>query len=418
LHESSFFNAVALGAFPGGFDLSGCGAFRTPKHGSRRIHFHLATPRGFSDFFDVPHICQLFELPPNRVWRAYTGGKLLDGIEGKAEPCDSNFPEDWIGSATRAINAGREDLDEGAGIARGADGVEARIDALLAHDPVAFLGPAHVAAFGVHPQLLVKYLDSAVRLHLQAHPSVAWSRRHLDDDKGKTEAWWILGSRGPHPYVYIGFQRPPTPEAWGRMMKDQDIAAMLACFDRIPVAPGEVFLIPGGTPHAIGEGLLLLEVQEPTDYVVKTEFEVAGVRLDEQVATMRRGVEGVLDLFDYTAYSKAAVKDAFGPRPCVLAESEDGREEMLLGPPQTDRFELRRIEVGGTFQAATDARYSILIVLEGEGVIRGGGRLALKRWSKVLAPACLEALTFEGNMTVARCLPPSPPVPVRVARLG
>jgi len=360
----------------------------------------------------MPHSRQLFELPPNRVWRAYTGGKLLDGIEGKTEPCDSNFPEDWIGSATRATNAGREDIDEGAGIARGADGVEVRIDSLLAQDPGGVLGLAHVAAFGVHPQLLVKYLDSAVRLHLQAHPSVAWSRQHLGDDKGKTEAWWILGCRGPDPYVHIGFQRPPEPGAWGRMMKDQDIAAMLACFDKIPVVPGEVLLIPGGTPHAIGEGVFLLEVQEPTDYVVKTEFEVAGIRLDEQAATMRRGVEGVLDLFDYTAYSSAAVKAAFGPRPRVLAETESGREEMLLGPPQTDRFELRRIEVEGTFQAATDSRYSILVVLEGGGAIRGGGGgLGVKRWSKVLAPACLEALTFEGNMTLARCLPPLPPVP-------
>ncbi|MCU0857910.1 MAG: hypothetical protein MUC65_05850 [Pontiellaceae bacterium] len=59
---------------------------------------------------NVPYI--LF-LEPNRVWRTYPGGKKLDIMEGKVNPQDAHFPEDWIGSTTRAVNKGREDIVEG-----------------------------------------------------------------------------------------------------------------------------------------------------------------------------------------------------------------------------------------------------------------------------------------------------------------
>ena len=58
---------------------------------------------------------QPFELLPNRVWRTYRGGAMVDAIEGK-EGEDGHFPEDWVGSATRAANMGRKKFaDEGVG---------------------------------------------------------------------------------------------------------------------------------------------------------------------------------------------------------------------------------------------------------------------------------------------------------------
>jgi mannose-6-phosphate isomerase len=48
----------------------------------------------------------------NRVWRTYPGGMNLDRMEGRENPEDSHFPEDWIGSTTNAVNKGREHLKE------------------------------------------------------------------------------------------------------------------------------------------------------------------------------------------------------------------------------------------------------------------------------------------------------------------
>lgn len=352
---------------------------------------------------------QPFRLLPNRVWRTYQGGRVLDRIQGKPDPGDSNFPEDWVGSATRAINPGREEFVEGIGTAQSADGTLLPMDAMYTTSPEDALGTAHVQAYGAHPYLLVKLLDSAMRLHLQAHPTVTWARQHLNANSGKTEAWWILQTRTADAYVYLGFQRPPAPSEWRRMIHEQDLAAMLACFDPIAVKPGDLLLVEGGVPHAIGPGITMVEIQEPTDYVVRCEYAHGGLTLPESARSMGLGLDRVLDLFDYASYPAATIKERFGPQLHIITESINGREEALLAAPQTDRIEVRRIQCTGEFSLNLDGRFSILIVLAGTGTLVAEGiSLPLQPWSRLFLPAVLTGVSITGHLTVARCLPPKP----------
>ncbi|MFW6153930.1 MAG: class I mannose-6-phosphate isomerase [Planctomycetota bacterium] len=352
---------------------------------------------------------QPFALEPNRVWRSWKGGAVLDRLAGVAAPADGYFPEDWVGSMTRAINPGREDIVEGIGTARTGDGQLVSMERVFTERPVEAMGDPHVSRYGPQPQLLVKLLDSSMRLQIQAHPSAAWAREHLDSPNGKTEAWYILATRDPEAWVYFGFQRPPTPEAWKRIVREQDTEAMLACFDRVPVKPGDVLLVAGGVPHAIGPGLLMVEVQEPTDYVVRCEFAHGSLTSDETAQTMGLGLDAVMDLFDYTPYSADDVHHCFGPRPRRLGDAPGGTETVLLGADQTDRLELRRIETTGEnpFPLTLDSRFSILIVLDGTGrVVADQGAIDLGAFSRVFLPAAIESATLQGRLTVARCLPP------------
>ena len=349
-------------------------------------------------------------LLPNRVWRSYQGGRILDQLQGNLNPTDSHFPEDWVGSATNAVNPGREELtDEGVGTAQTVDGATYSMAEIYTASPEDALGIDHVQAFGAQPQLLVKLLDSGQRLHIQAHPSVAWSQQHLNANSGKTEAWWILQTRTDDAYVYMGFQHPPNVTEWRRIVAEQDFDAMLACFDRIPVAPGDVLLVEGGVPHAIGPGITMVEIQEPTDYVVRCEYAHGGVELPESARTMGLGLDRVLDLFDYTQYPAATVKQQFGPQPRTITESAAGDEEALLAAPQTDRVEVRHVRCRKRMDLALDGRYSILIVLKGEGEITADGVTApLQRWSRIFLPAALRAVGVSGDLSMARCLPPQP----------
>ncbi len=184
---------------------------------------------------------KILRLPPNRVWRTYSGGMMLDRMEGRANPTDGTFPEDWIGSTTRAINPNREHITEG--LARVMfSGGEAVLADLVAADTEYFLGAAHAAKFGQNPMVLVKYLDSQVRLPFQAHPTVEFSRRRLNAESGKTEVYYILSNRPEvtAPYIYLGFQHPPTRDELRRQIVEQDITAMEKCFEKIPVQPGRV----------------------------------------------------------------------------------------------------------------------------------------------------------------------------------
>ncbi|MBV7338681.1 class I mannose-6-phosphate isomerase [Chloroflexi bacterium TSY] len=353
---------------------------------------------------------QPFVLRPNRVWRTYRGGRILDRFEGKSQPEDSNFPEDWVGSATRAVNPGRAHLtNEGIGVAEGADGETFSMEELYTNSPFEALGVEHVESFGAEPYLLVKLLDSAMRLHIQAHPTKAWAQKHLNTQSGKTEAWWILQTRTDEAYVYMGFQHPPTPTEWHRIVDEQDLAAMQSCFDPIPVVPGELLLVEGGVPHAIGPGITMVEIQEPTDYVVRCEYAHGGLELPESARTMGFGLDRVLDIFDYTKYEYPVVKERFGPRISTVGQSDGGVEQALLAAPQTDRFEVRRIQCNGHFVLTLDQRFSILIVLDGTGeIVADGVKRPLLQWTRIYLPAILDSVSIDGNMTIARCLPPKP----------
>ena len=113
----------------------------------------------------------ILPLPPNRTRRNYRGGALLDRWEGKPDGVDGDRPEDWIASTTRAVNPGLPPVED-EGLARVMDG-ERRLTVaeLFASAPEHYLGARHVEAVGAEPGFLLKLLDSAMRLHVQAHPT-------------------------------------------------------------------------------------------------------------------------------------------------------------------------------------------------------------------------------------------------------
>ena len=142
---------------------------------------------------------------------------------------------------------------------------------------------------------------SSMRLHLQAHPTREFARQHLGQSWGKLEAYVILSTRpGCEPFIRLGFQHPPTPEEWQRIVIEQDIAAMDACFEPVPVRPGQVWFVPGGLPHAIGGGLTVLEIMEPSDLVVRCEFEREGIVVPPSARFMGREPADALRIFDFT----------------------------------------------------------------------------------------------------------------------
>ena len=105
---------------------------------------------------------------------------------------------------------------------------------------------------------------------MHVHPTRAFASRHLGCAYGKTEAWYILQADGDAA-VWVGWRESVAPERLSALVDAQDTEAMLALMHRIPVRPGDGVLVPGGTPHAIGAGVLLVEAQEPTDQSILLE---------------------------------------------------------------------------------------------------------------------------------------------------
>jgi len=220
--------------------------------------------------------------------------------------------------------------------------------------------------------VLWKLLDSSVRLQFQAHPDAAFARRHLNSPAGKTECWYILGTRG-EAYVYLGFQHPPSREAWARMIREQRVDEMLACFEKIPVQPGDCYVVPAGTPHAIGAGVFMMELMEPTDWVVRCETTNAGLTLAPEACFMGLDLETCLEVFDYRAYSVAEVRRAFQQSPRELVRTTGYREEELIGPAYHEYFRLHRLRGHGDAQWP-GRELMLLIVIKGQAKLSCGGQ--------------------------------------------
>lgn len=357
------------------------------------------------------HRGKLVLLPPNRVWRTYLGGRTLDSLAGAASASDTHFPEDWIASTTRALNPGRETISEG--VSPVVVAAEKRdLATLLASDPDYFLGQQHQARFGARPMLLVKFLDSAIRLHFQVHPTADFARRLLNSTSGKTEAYHVLATRPEvaQPYIYLGFQRPPSRDVLRRMIETQDIAALEACFDKIPVSPGDTFVVPGGVPHALGEGVFLVEIQEPSDLVVRFEFERAGYLLPESARFMGRGLDFCLDVFDLSAWTPARLASESTCRPELLRSfSRTSWQDSLIGREKTPCFRATKTHLYDPV-TKTENSFYIGIVTEGACAVTAGGEThQLKRYDKFLCPAGLGPVRFEPSprAEILECYPPA-----------
>ncbi|MCL2495131.1 MAG: class I mannose-6-phosphate isomerase [Oscillospiraceae bacterium] len=330
----------------------------------------------------------ILKLEENRVWRMYTGGKLLDELHGRAGE-DGCCPEDWLASVVEAINPPRENPPEHEGLSR----------AILACGETAYLRDLIDTPFNV----LTKFLDSAVRLHIQVHPDKETARRLFHSEYGKTEAWYILGGReiaGEAPYILMGFKEEVTPAILKDLFDRQDTEGMAALLHKIYVRPGEVYFVRGGLPHAIGPGVLLLEVQEPTDYTVSLEtLDAHGNEVPAQLIHQGLGFEKMFECFHYVRQSYEELLASVRMEPKALSP---GLEE-LISYDDTPCFCLRRLSISGVWEQASGELPYTLAVTKGEGTVSG---IAVKQGGCLFVSANQEAYVIEGEMEILQCLPP------------
>ncbi len=317
----------------------------------------------------------LLELPlrlsPNRVYRFYQGGAQLDTFRGTPDPVDNEFPEDWVGSITPAVNP-PEHTRPGEGLSTvEVDGATRTLAELLAERPEDVAGPEVVARYGVTTGLLVKLLDAGSRLPVHGHPTRDFARRVLGSQFGKAEAWIILTTREIpgqlSPRVWLGFREEVSRDQLAEWIERQDTDAIRAAMNEIPARPGDAFFVRPGLPHATGAGVFLIETQEPTDYSVVAEYR--GYPIAPEEAHLGLGWETMLDCFDRGAVPAPAL-EALCPRPRHIGGSVAAgwHEEDLLGEQSHPFFRAHRLVVHGSAPWPHAGIYSVLMVTGGQGL--------------------------------------------------
>jgi mannose-6-phosphate isomerase len=349
----------------------------------------------------------------NRVYRLWKGGALLDRFQGQADPADRNVPEEWVGSTTVSRLPGRPS-DEGLSRVSLPDGTAVVLKDLIEAHPQRMLGEKHVSRLGANLGVLCKLLDSAMRLPVQCHPDAAFARQYLGSNFGKTEASLILATRtidGGSPYMLFGFREGVTEAEFRRAVQAQDIPAQIASLNRVEVKPGEVYFVSAGTPHALGPGVFMIEIQEPTDLVVNTEYVFCGLQRTEAQCYLGLGFDLGMRCFNHEATGEGYVsRHRLVPR--TLRDDPAGLEESLIGPEHTPCFGMARVTVRDRVSDRDRGRCYVGIVIEGQGRLTGPGcDLSLQAGGTFFVPAASEHATFEAaagqTLRLVKCFPPN-----------
>jgi mannose-6-phosphate isomerase len=108
--------------------------------------------------------------------------------------------------------------------------------------------------------LLVKFVFAKEDLSVQVHPDDAYAQLH-HGSPGKTEMWHVLTAKNGAK-IAAGFREPVTADGFRAAAGDGTIVDLIEWFE---AKAGDTFFIPAGTVHAIGAGLTLCEIQQPSD---------------------------------------------------------------------------------------------------------------------------------------------------------
>ena len=205
-----------------------------------------------------------------RIW----GGQALRTVFGKDLPAGKKIGESW------ELTDLPEDKSE-------------IINGPLAGQTITTaiekLGPAITGQPDYNPPfpLLIKILDANDILSVQVHPDPETCRRTGKGDP-KTECWYIINA-APDAVIYKGLKKDVTKQQFAQSIEDGNCDRLL---EKVHVKQGECHFLPAGTAHAIGPGLLIAEIQTPSD----TTYRVFDWnRLDDSGKSRQLHIEDALD---------------------------------------------------------------------------------------------------------------------------
>ena len=198
--------------------------------------------------------------------------------------------------------------------------------------------------------LLVKFLDASDRLSVQVHPNDVQARFFNPRENGKTEAWVILDAQ-PGSRVFAGLKRGVDSF---RLQQHLAAGTVEQCLHSYPARAGDCIFIPAGTVHAIGEGILLAEVQQSSDLTFRLND---WGRLGTDGKPRELHIEESLACIDFDR----------GPVDPVIPQTSPSSlcEELV----SSEFFTLHRHTLHGQTSLSADDRFHVLLVLNGEGVL-------------------------------------------------
>jgi mannose-6-phosphate isomerase len=200
--------------------------------------------------------------------------------------------------------------------------------------------------------------------------------------------------------VYLGFREEISLRALTAAVESSQGADLLDRVNPVAVEPGDAIFVPAGIPHAIGEGVFLTEVQEPSDLIVRLEW------TDYVIGSLPSDL-GLGFAVALHAVNRSAV-DADRLATLIRRHGDAPRLDVavdLLPQAAAPFFRVERVAPARVVRL--DPGFSIIIVVDGSGELRTGTvRTILRRGTTALVPWASGAAILTGNVEIIRCRPP------------
>lgn len=231
--------------------------------------------------------------------------------------------------------------------------------------------------------ILIKLIDAKQNLSVQVHPDNDYAMR-VEGEYGKTEMWYVVDCE-PGAGLLYGFKHEISKEEFRRRIEDN---TLLEVTNRVEVHPGDVFFIEAGTLHAIGEGILIAEIQQNSNTTYRV-YDYGRVGADGKPRQLH--IEKAIDVTRLAPATRPC------GRPQAKPEAFEGGSVLPLA--SCDYFTVKEMEVTSHAALMADEKsFHSLLLLDGSLTLSmGGEKLEMKKGASVFVPAGSGDYTLTGK---------------------
>ncbi|KGB49943.1 mannose-6-phosphate isomerase [Leuconostoc mesenteroides P45] len=290
----------------------------------------------------------------------------------------------WGGSALKAFNykIPSDHTGEAWTIAAHGNGQSTVINGKLAGQGLSRVWQNHPELFGGHGRdeafpLLVKILDAHENLSIQVHPNDEQSHEKF----GKTESWYILDAK-PESKIYYG-HHAKTRDELKKMVDQKEWDKLLRT---IPVQKGDFFYVASGTFHALGAGIVALEIQQSSDTTYRFyDFD----RIDATTKEKRP-----LQIEEALAVTTVPHVD-----PTLIQDTTIVDQTVIERLVVATKFTIDKLLVRGPSLFELTHHYELFTVIEGSGFIHAD---QIKKGDSFIVLSDSKNYRLDGDMTLIR----------------
>ncbi len=222
--------------------------------------------------------------------------------------------------------------------------------------------------------ILIKFIDAKQNLSIQVHPDNRYALKN-EGQYGKTEMWYVMDA-GKDAFLYYGFKKEISKKEFARRIQEDTLLEVL---NAVPVQKGDVLFIESGTIHAIGEDILIAEIQQNSNVTYRV-YDYGRVGKDGKKRDLH--IEKALAVTNRVPLIKS--KSSY-PH---VADCDYFTVDKL----NLDGQMMRRME-----GYVSEESFVSILILDGEGTVSCGDEVTYKKGDSLFLPAGSGTYVIEGN---------------------